>query len=130
MESSFSYSYSGDLSSVSPVFLIIWLAVMAFFLYCGWKLFVKAGQPGWASLIPIYNVVVMLKIVGKPLWWILLFFIPFANFIVAILLTHNLSLRFGKGVGFTLGLLFLGPIFMPILALGSAKYIPPTTAKA
>jgi hypothetical protein len=121
MEASYNFSYSGEMS---PAFLIVWLAVMVFFIYCGWKLFVKAGQPGWAVLIPIYNAYVMLKIVGKPGWWLLLFLIPFVNFIVAIIVTHNLSLRFGKGTGYTLGLLFLGFIFMPMLALGSAKYTP------
>lgn len=111
--------------------MVIWLAVMVFFLYCGWKLFTKAGQPGWAILIPIYNAYIVLKMTGKPGWWLLLFLIPFVNFIIAIIVTYNLALRFGKGTGYTLGLLFLGFIFMPMLALGSAKYTPPShTAKA
>lgn len=122
METSFSYSFSGEMS---PTSMIISLIILAFYLYCGWKLFVKAGQPGWASLIPIYNVYILLKIVGKPGWWLLLFFIPLVNFIIAIIVLHNLSLSFGKGVGTTLGLLFLGFIFMPWLALGSAKYTAP-----
>ncbi len=70
----------------------------------------------------------MLKIVGKPGWWLLLFLIPFVNFIIAIIVMHNLSLRFGRGVGTTLGLIFLGFIFVPILALGSAKYTAPSAA--
>lgn len=123
MEASFNFSSSGD-----PVSMVISLAIMVFFLYCGWKLYAKAGQPGWAVLIPIYNVYVMLKIVGKPGWWLLLFLVPFVNFIVGIIVTHNLSLRFGKSTGYTLGLLFLGFIFMPMLALGSAKYTPPSAA--
>ncbi len=121
MEGSFSFSTSGD-----PVSSAISLLIMLFFLYCGWKLFVKAGQPGWAAIIPFYNIYIMLKIVGKPGWWLILFFIPFVNFIIAIIVMHNLSLRFGKGVGYTLGLIFLGFIFMPMLALGSAKYTAPT----
>ena len=120
----YSYSYSG---SLPPWMGIVWLAVMVFFIYCGWKLFVKAGQPGWAVLIPIYNIFIVLKIIGKPAWWLLLFFIPFVNFIMSIVVANEISKRFGKGIGYTLGLLFLGFIFMPMLALGSAKYIPPST---
>ncbi len=123
METSFSYSFSGEMS---PTSMVISLVILAFYLYCGWKLFVKAGQPGWASLIPIYNIYVLLKIVGKPGWWLLLFFLPLVNLIIAIIVMHNLSLSFGKGVGTTLGLLFLGFIFMPWLALGSAKYTAPS----
>lgn len=125
METSYSFSYSGDMS---PTSMVISLIILAFYLYCGWKLFVKAGQPGWAVLIPIYNIYVLLKIVGKPGWWLLLYLIPFVNFVIGIIVIHNLSLRFGKGVGTTLGLLFLGFIFMPWLALGSAKYTAPTAS--
>jgi len=127
METSYSYSasYSGQ---VSPVFMVVWGVLMLFYIYCGWKLFVKAGQPGWAVLIPIYNLYILLKIVGKPAWWILLYLIPFVNFIIAVIVVYNLALRFGKGMGYTLGLLFLGFIFMPILALGSAKYTPPSAS--
>ncbi|HEY9256592.1 DUF5684 domain-containing protein [Chitinophaga sp.] len=87
-----------------------------FFIICGWKIFVKAGEEGWKSIIPIYSGIVMCKIVGKPWWWILLFLIPFVNFVIAIWLTNLLSKSFGKGVGFTVGLLLLGFIFYPILA--------------
>jgi len=123
METSFSYSYSGDMPAW---FWIIWLALVVFYIYCGWKLFVKAGKPGWAVIIPIYNAYVLLKITGKPGWWLILYLIPLVNFIIAIIVMYNLALRFGKGVGYTLGLIFLGFIFMPILALGSAKYTPAT----
>lgn len=119
---SYSYSYSGNM----PAWMgWVWLAMMLFYLYCGWKLFVKAGQPGWAVIIPIYNIYILLKIVGKPGWWLLLYLIPLVNFIITIIVINELSKRFGKGVGYTLGLLFLGIIFLPMLALGSAKYTPP-----
>ena len=90
-----------------------------------WKIFTKAGQPGWASIVPIYNIVVLLKIVGKPLWWIILLLIPIVNIVVAIIVTHQLSKSFGKGVGFTIGLIFLGIIFYPVLAFSDAEYIGP-----
>lgn len=121
MDYSYNYSYSGQMS---PLQLVIMLVLVAFYLYCGWKLFEKAGKPGWASIIPFYNIYVLLQIVGKPGWWLILYFIPFVNFIISIIVIHNLSLRFGKGIGTTLGLLFLGFIFVPWLALGSAKYTP------
>jgi hypothetical protein len=124
MEGSFNYSYSGEMS---PAMMIFNLVVLAFYLYCGWKLFTKAGQPGWASIIPIYNAYVMLKICGKPGWWLILMLIPLVNFVIVIILMQNLSQRFGKGTGFTLGLVFLSFIFIPILALDSSKYSAPAT---
>ncbi len=94
-----------------------------------WKIFEKAGKPGWAAIIPIYNLIVWLEIVGKPWWWILLiFFIPFVNIILLIIVVHLLSKSFGKSGWFTLGLLFLSIIFFPILAFGDAKYQGPAGA--
>lgn len=90
-----------------------------------WKVFTKAGKPGWAAIIPIYNLVVLLQIVGKPIWWIILMLIPIVNIIIQIIVTHQLSKSFGKDVGFTLGLIFLGFIFFPILGFGDAKYMGP-----
>jgi len=104
------------------VIVLVYLAILVLFVAAGWKIYSKAGQPGWAVLIPIYNLVVFLKIVGRPLWWIILCFIPFVNFVVCILLANDLSKKFGRGVGFTLGLIFLAPIFYLILAFGDSKY--------
>ena len=87
-----------------------------------WKVFTKAGKPGWAAIIPIYNGVVLLDIAGKPVWWIILFFIPIVNFIFLILTYVGLAERFGKGGGFAVGLILLGIIFFPILGFGSAQY--------
>lgn len=88
-----------------------------------WIVYQKAGKPGWACIIPIYNFIVLLEIVGKPLWWFLLMLIPVVNIIVAIIVYHNLSLSFGKTAGFTVGLVLLPFIFFPILAFGDAKYL-------
>ena len=90
-----------------------------------WKIYTKAGKPGWAVLIPIYNIIVLLQIVGKPWWWLLLMLIPGVNIVLAIWVLNLLSKSFGKGVGFTLGLLFLSIIFVPVLGLGGAKYQGP-----
>lgn len=101
---------------------VIYLAVIILMIVSMWKVFTKAGQPGWASIIPIYNMIVMLQIANKPLWWIILFFIPIANIIIAIMMNIAIAEKFGKGAGFGIGLSFLGFIFMPILAFGDAQY--------
>ena len=104
--------------------MVVYLAVMIFMLVAMWKVFTKAGKPGWAVIVPIYNIIVMLEIAGKPLWWILLMFIPFVNFVIAILVMAGMAKNFGKGAGFVVGLLFLPIIFYPILGFGSATYSP------
>lgn len=106
----------------SALFSIIYLAVVIFILAGIWKALVKAGKPGWAALIPIYNVIVLLQVAQKPLWWIILFFIPIANLIAVILVMLAIAQNFGKGAGFGLGLAFLGFIFWPILGFGDAQY--------
>jgi len=87
-----------------------------------WKVFTKAGQPGWAILVPIYNAYVMLKIAGKPGWWLILLLIPIVNIVIGIMALAGLASNFGKGGGFVVGLLFLPFVFYPILAFGSAEY--------
>jgi hypothetical protein len=87
-----------------------------------WKIFTKAGKPGWASIIPIYNVIVLLDIAGKPVWWFILFLIPIVNFVMLILTYVALADKFGKGGGFAVGLIFLGIVFFPILGFGGAQY--------
>ncbi len=101
---------------------IIWLAVVILMLASMWRIFTKAGQPGWACIVPIYNAYIMLKIAGKPGWWLLLMFIPLVNFVVAILALVGLANNFGKGGGYVAGMLFLPIIFYPMLAFGDAHY--------
>jgi hypothetical protein len=117
------YSTQGE--PPSPVSMIFGLLVALLIIVAMWKVFTKAGQPGWASIIPIYNLYIWCKIVGRPWWWILLMLIPFVNFIIAIILSIDLAKSFGKGVGFGLGLALLGFIFWPILGFGSAQYQGP-----
>jgi hypothetical protein len=88
-----------------------------------WKTFVKAGHPGWAAIVPIYNMYILLKIAGRPGWWLLLFFIPLVNIIIGIITSIDVAKNFGKGAGFGIGLAFLGFIFFPILGFGSAQYL-------
>jgi uncharacterized membrane protein len=98
-----------------------------------WKTFEKADQPGWGCLIPFYNLYLMLKIAGRPGWWLLLLLVPLVNIVVAIVVYLDLARNFGKGTGFALGLLFLGFIFFPILGFGDARYqgapLPTTVVK-
>ncbi len=109
---------------VGIIGIIIYLVVIVFMIAAFWKVFAKAGQPGWGSLVPIYNTYLMLKIAGKPGWWLLLMFIPVVGFVVWILATIALAENFGKGAGFAIGLIFLPLIFYPILGFGSAEYTP------
>jgi len=101
---------------------VIGLVVGVLIIAAMWKVFSKAGQPGWAAIIPIYNIYVMCKVAGRPGWWLLLMLIPVVNFIVGIILCIDIAKNFGKGAGFGLGLAILGIIFWPILGFGSATY--------
>jgi uncharacterized membrane protein YoaK (UPF0700 family) len=102
---------------------IIGLLVAVLVIAGMWKVFTKAGKPGWAAIIPIYNIVVLLQIAGKPLWWIVLLFIPIVNIVVGVMVMIGIAKAFGKGTGFALGLLFLSPIFIPILGFSDAQYV-------
>lgn len=93
-----------------------------------WFIFVKANKPGWAAIIPIYNVWVALEVIGKPWWWLILLFIPFVNIVMGILMCYHLAKVFNQGIGFTIGLILLPFIFMPILAWGDYKYHKPAKA--
>jgi hypothetical protein len=105
----------GGILAVYGIIIILIIASM-------WKIFTKAGHEGWKCLIPIYNLYILTKIVEKPGYWVVLMIIPYVNLIFLIWTYNLLSKKFGKGVGFTLGLVFLGAIFFPILAFGSAEY--------
>jgi len=117
---------SGGMGIIGILFSLAFIVLM---IASVWRVFTKAGQPGWAAIIPIYNFIVMLKIAGKPWWWIIGMLIPLVNFVVVIMLTIELAKVFGKGVGFAIGMVFLSFIFYPILAFGNATYrAPPALA--
>ncbi len=111
-----------DLQAIGTVGWIIYIAFIIFYIIVMWKIFVKAGQPGWGAIIPIYNIYLILKVAKRPGWWLILFLIPIVNVIILIILQFDIAKSFGKGVGFGFGLLLLGFIFYPILAFGNAKY--------
>lgn len=98
--------------------LLVWLLTVAGF----WAVFAKAGQPGWAAIIPIYNLYILFKIAGKPVWWLLLLLVPVVNLIVLFVVTTTVAARFGKGLLFGLGMLILPFVFYPMLGFGSSTY--------
>jgi hypothetical protein len=114
----------------SPGTVVLLLAIIVLVVAGMWRAFAKAGQPGWAAIVPIYNTYVMTQIAGRPGWWLILFFIPIVNFVVLILMCLDIATRFGKGAGFGIGLALLGMIFWPILGFGSATYRRPAMATA
>ena len=112
------------------VILVIYLAIIVFFVAAYWKIFTKAGEAGWQAIIPIWNIIVLLRIIGRPWWWILLFLIPLVGIVIAIIVAIDLAKSFGKGGGFAVGLILLGIVFYPILGFGSATYVGPAASSA
>ena len=106
---------STSASLASLVMAIILIAAL-------WRIFTKAGQPGWAAIVPIYNYYVMLKVVGRPGWWLLLLLVPFVNIIVWAVVQLDLAKAFGKGLGFAIGLVLLPGLFHMILGFGGSTY--------
>jgi NADH:ubiquinone oxidoreductase subunit 2 (subunit N) len=102
--------------------VIIYIAVVVVEIAAAWMLFAKAGQPGWAAIIPIYNVVVAMRVAQRPAWWTILMFIPFVSLVIGIIVALDIARLFGKSSAFAIGLIFLSFIFMPILGFGSARY--------
>lgn len=112
-------------SGSGSVLIILFLAVAIFYIAAYWKLFAKAGEPGWGALVPIYNIYLYCKIAGRPEWWVILFFIPLVNFVIALILAMDIAKAFSKSQGFGIGLWLLSFIFVPILGYGSAVYTKP-----
>ena len=116
-------------NSVSPLIGIVYLALIIVWVVAMWKVFVKAGKPGWAAIIPFYNVFILVKIAGRPGWWFLLFLVPFLNVIISLVIAMDLAKAFGKSAIFGIILLWLFPIGYLILAFSKAQYMG-TTAPA
>ena len=116
-------------SGLWPVLLAVLVPIIIFAIMVSvveivgaWFMFQKAGEPGWAAIIPIYNYLIAIKIAGKQWWYILLMLIPVVNLIIYIMILDGLSKSFGKGTGFTVGLFFFRFVFIPILGFGDAVY--------
>jgi hypothetical protein len=120
--------HEGAVAAIFGMFMTFFLffALLAtFIIICRWKIYSKAGKPGWAAIIPIYNFIILLEIVGKPAWWVALLFVPGANLVIAILVAVELSKSFGQSGGFAVGLIFLPIVFYPLLAFGNYQYVGP-----
>ncbi len=113
----------------SMVVMVITMGAVLLMIASIWRIFSKAGEAGWKCLIPIYGAFVMQRILGRPWWWVLWLCVPGLNLIPAIIESFDLAKVFGKGAGYGLGLLFLGPIFMIMLAFGSATYVGPNRSR-
>ena len=121
---------SDILGPIFVIYLVVLSIISLAYLAASWKIFIKAGRPGWAVLIPIYNLVVYLQIVGRPAWWILLFFVPVVNFAISIMLSLDLAKVFNKTPVFGIIALWFLPVGYFILGFGSAKYTKPGSASA
>jgi hypothetical protein len=117
----------GGPAEPSPVFMIVWLAAVVVVIAGVWKTFEKANQPGWAALIPFYNFYVMLDIGDNEWWWLLVLFVPIANLFAMYKIFAGVSKAFGKGVGWALGLWFLGFVFWPLLGFGDYTFQGPAS---
>ena len=123
----------GDSSSFRSPFLgpMFWFpfCLLVIVVAAGlWKMFDKAGHPGWACLVPFYNVYIMLKIAGRPGWWLLLFFVPLVNIVIQIIVAIDIAKAFGQGTAFGFFLNFLlGGIGYVILGFGNYQYLGPQT---
>jgi hypothetical protein len=118
-----------DVSSFWPILVALIVPIIMFGIMVSlieivgaWYMFQKAGEPGWAAIIPIYNYLIAIKIAGKPWWYLLLMLIPVVNLIIYIVVLDGLAKSFGKGTGFTVGLFFFLFIFIPILGFGNSVY--------
>ncbi len=128
---------AAGIAAFIAAFAFVFIAIAVVVIVGVWKTFAKAGQPGWAVLVPIYNIIVLLRVAGLPWYWVFAPFvaiIPILGWIAYIVwivwIHHRISTRFGQGVGFTIGLTLLGPIFWLILGFGSSKYVAEQPAQA
>ena len=111
-----------DISAILGTYAILVLVIAVIMIVANWKIYTKAGKPGWASIVPFYNMYVMYEIAGMNGWMFLLTFIPIVNIVIQIMLYLNLAKKFGKSTGFAIGLILLNPIFLLLLAFGHAEY--------
>lgn len=102
--------------------LVVWLAILVAVIAGTWKAFEKAGRPGWAAIVPIYNVYVMIKISGNEWWWLILLFVPLINILAILKISVDVARAFGQGIGFGIGLWLVSFVFWPLLGFGDYQY--------
>lgn len=117
------YNYNGYPDPYTATFMsIVGVVISILLVVAFWKIFQKAGEPGWKSIIPFYNLYTMCKIIWGTGWLFFLFIIPIVSFIFYIMSAYRLAKVFGKGMGYTLGIIFLPNVFTLILGFGNAQY--------
>lgn len=122
-------SSAAGIAAIVFIYVLIWLVVAVLGIVAMWKVFAKAGQPGWAAIIPIYNIYITLKVVGRPGWWLLLLLIPFVNIVVGLIVCMDLAKSFAKSTVFgVVGLWLFSIIGWLMLAFGDAQYVGPAGA--
>ncbi|MFO0836250.1 MAG: DUF5684 domain-containing protein [Phycisphaerales bacterium] len=109
------------------IFSVIYLGLVILVIAGFWKTFAKAGEPGWAAIIPIFNIYILLKIAGRPWWWLILCFVPIVSLVVWVVVSVDIAKAYGKGTGFGIGLCLLPFIFFPILGFSEAQYQGPVS---
>ena len=112
----------GAAFAAAIVFFLLYFVFAIFAIITMWKLYRKANKPGWAAIVPVYNYVVLLEIVGRPIWWILLSFVPLVNIYVAFVVALDLAKSFGKSTGFGVANFFVPFITYPILAFSKGSH--------
>ena len=111
---------------LAVILMATFVVIVAVTYVAAWKIFVKAGEPGWKSIIPLYGTVVILRIVGRSGWWALLWLASYVGFFVLLIVVGiGVAKSFARGRGFAAGLILLPSIFYCILAFGSATYVGP-----
>lgn len=108
------------------IMMVIQLGILGLVIAGMWKLFVKAGQPGWAAIVPIYNTYVLTQIAGRPILWFILTFVPCVNIVAAILIMIDIAKSFGKSTGYAIGMILLPFVFIPMLGFSDAQYGGPS----
>ena len=131
----FSILLSGDMDSMlailgtfSAIAGLLSLACCVVIIASNWRIFTKAGVPGWYSIIPILNSYTLFKIAWGNGWMFLTQLIPFIGWVFGIIVYHKLAISFGRGIGTTIGLIVLPVIFMPMLAFGNSAYMGPAVS--
>ena len=112
-------------AGVLIVYYLIMLALLILMLVAMWKVFVKAGRPGWGAIVPFYNTYCLFDMSFGNGWLFLLLLVPCVNVVMEIIMMVKLAQAFGKSGGFAVGLIFLPVIFVPMLGFGDAQYIGP-----
>lgn len=125
-----SSSSSGAAAAGVIIYLVVVFAIVIIEIAGLWKMFEKANEPGWYAIIPILNIIIMLKLVGREVWWLILFLIPCVNIIAAIIVYMDLAKSYGKSAAYGLGMVILPFIFFPMLGFGEAQYVGPSVQRA